>query len=124
MDTQNERGPQKGKASPKMLRNLPTCSLNLRPRKTYTKTRRRNKEDDSEPTSRFQITDRGLVKPGMHADLVIFNEEEVRDTATYEDPHRYPEGIYHVIVNGVPVIRNGKHTNATPGKLLSPLYCY
>jgi N-acyl-D-amino-acid deacylase len=65
------------------------------------------------------IRDRGQIKEGLFADLVIFNAEGVRDNATYERPHQYPTGIEHVIVNGVPVLDRSGMTGARPGR---PLY--
>ena len=70
------------------------------------------------PAQRLGIMDRGLIRPGMIADLVAFNPETVSDTATYTDPHRYPDGIIWVIVDGVPVIEQGEHTGILRGKVL------
>ena len=65
------------------------------------------------------ITDRGLIRPGLLADLVVFNPATVRDNATYEQPHQYPTGIMHVIVNGVPVLDPKGLTGTRPGR---PIY--
>jgi N-acyl-D-amino-acid deacylase len=65
------------------------------------------------------IRDRGQIKEGLFADLVVFNAERVGDNATYERPHQYPTGIEHVIVNGVPVLDRSGLTGARPGR---PLY--
>jgi N-acyl-D-aspartate/D-glutamate deacylase len=62
--------------------------------------------------------DRGRVAEGKFADLTIFDERTVQDRATYTDPHQYSVGIHHVVVNGVPVIRAGALTGATPGRVL------
>jgi len=62
--------------------------------------------------------DRGIIRPGMFADLVVFDPERVRDTATFENPRQYPEGIPYVAVNGVLVKDNGAHTGALPGRVL------
>ena len=70
------------------------------------------------PAQRLGLADRGLVRPGMAADVVAFDPSAVRDVATYEDPRRIAEGFHHVIVNGVPVVDGGKHTGATPGRAL------
>lgn len=70
------------------------------------------------PAQRLGFFDRGLVRPGMAADLVCFDPETVRDTATYEDPRRLPEGIPYVIVNGRPVVDDGRHTGDLPGRAL------
>ncbi len=72
----------------------------------------------SAPANRLGLTDRGLIRPGMIADLVIFNPETIRSKANYENPGEYPEGINYVIINGVPVIENGKHTGIRAGKVL------
>ena len=70
------------------------------------------------PAQRVGLLDRGLLRPGMKADVVIFDAGTVRDLATYEKPHQYAEGITAVIVNGVAVFSNGKMTGARPGTVL------
>lgn len=65
------------------------------------------------------IRDRGLVRDGQHADLVIFNPDTIADTATYERPHQYPTGIDYVVVNGVTVLEPNGLTGARPGR---PIY--
>jgi N-acyl-D-amino-acid deacylase len=72
----------------------------------------------SVPARRFGFSRRGLLKVGHFADIVIFDPDKVIDKATWADPHQYPEGIPHVIVNGRPVIENGEHTGALPGNVL------
>ncbi len=62
--------------------------------------------------------DRGLLRPGMFADLTLFDPERVIDRATYERPFQYPEGIEYVVVNGQLVLERGKHTGARPGVAL------
>lgn len=69
--------------------------------------------------SQMGIRDRGLLRPGMLADIVVFNAETIKDNATYEQPHQYPTGIEHVIVNGVPVLDPKGLTGARPGR---PIY--
>ena len=64
------------------------------------------------------LKDRGLLAPGMAADITIFNPKTVTDKATFEEPMQYPEGIPYVIVNGVVVIDHGHHTGAKPGRVL------
>ena len=64
------------------------------------------------------LTDRGLLKEGLKADITIFNADKVIDKATFENPHQYPEGIEYVIVNGTVVIDKGQHLGAKPGKIL------
>jgi len=68
------------------------------------------------PAETLSIADRGRLRPGFFADIVIFNPEKVADRSTFADPHVYSVGINHVLVNGVPVITDGEHTGATPGR--------
>ncbi len=70
------------------------------------------------PAQKLRWTDRGLVKNGYRADLVVFDPDAVADQATYKAPHQYPVGIHHVIVNGELVIHAGVHTQARPGIVL------
>jgi len=72
----------------------------------------------SQAASRVHFADRGIVRAGMRADLVIFDPATVRDVSTFEDPHHFSEGVTDVIVNGVPVLREGKMTGALPGKTI------
>jgi len=67
---------------------------------------------------RARLVDRGVIKQGMWADLVVFDPASVHDLATYQDPNRYSVGMQHVIVNGVAVIEDGKMTGKLPGKVL------
>jgi N-acyl-D-amino-acid deacylase len=67
---------------------------------------------------RLGFPDRGLLRPGMAADVTCIDPETVRDMATYEDPRRLPEGIPYVIVNGVVVVDDGRHTGALAGRTL------
>ena len=68
------------------------------------------------PARKIQLTDRGVLRPGAHADLVAFDPSTVRDTATFDDPHQYPEGIDTVVVNGVVTVREGRMTGALAGR--------
>jgi N-acyl-D-amino-acid deacylase len=68
--------------------------------------------------TRLAIHDRGLLKPGMYADVVVFDPATVADRATYEQPKQLSVGVRDVWVNGVQVLRDGKHTGATPGRAL------
>ena len=70
------------------------------------------------PASRLGLTQRGRIAPGMWADLAIFDPDTITDTATFESPHSYAAGMPHVVVNGVPVVKDGVFTGATPGKVL------
>src|SRR5438876_9518346 len=70
------------------------------------------------PAQRMRLTDRGALKLGMWADVVVFDPETVRDVATFDDPNQLSQGMQYVLVNGVPVIDEGKMTGALPGKVL------
>jgi N-acyl-D-amino-acid deacylase len=70
------------------------------------------------PAQKLGLRDRGLVKKGNWADLAIFDPNRVADRATYVSPHQYPEGIPHVLVRGVFVVRDGLHTGARPAGVL------
>jgi N-acyl-D-amino-acid deacylase len=71
-----------------------------------------------DPLRRVGIHDRGLIREGYAADLVLFDPETVQDQATYEKPKQYPRGIDTVVVNGVVVISDGEHTGERPGRIL------
>ncbi|MGW8264882.1 MAG: N-acyl-D-amino-acid deacylase family protein [Longimicrobiales bacterium] len=68
------------------------------------------------PARKIQLEDRGVLRPGAYADLVAFDPSTVRDTATFEDPHQYPEGIDLVVVNGVITVREGAMTGELAGR--------
>jgi dihydroorotase/N-acyl-D-amino-acid deacylase len=70
------------------------------------------------PAQRMRLTDRGALKSGMWADVVIFDPATVQDRATFENPNQLSEGMQYVLVNGMPVIEEGKMTGALPGKVL------
>jgi dihydroorotase/N-acyl-D-amino-acid deacylase len=67
---------------------------------------------------KMRLADRGVLKEGMWADVVVFDPNEIRDVATFEKPNQLSVGMRYVLVNGVPVIADGKMTNALPGKVL------
>lgn len=71
---------------------------------------------------RIGCLDRGIVRPGFKADLVVFDPDTLRDTATYENPISYPEGVHFVAVNGVLVVDENQPTGATPGRALREPY--
>ncbi len=71
------------------------------------------------PATRFRLGDRGIIREAFAADLAIFNPDDVAAQSTFEKPSLAPVGIPHVIVNGVPVIRNGSPTPARPGKVVA-----
>jgi N-acyl-D-amino-acid deacylase len=70
------------------------------------------------PAQRLRLADRGVIKEGMWADIVVFDPDKIRDLATYENPNQLAAGMEFVLVNGVPVISDGKMTEALPGKVL------
>ncbi len=67
---------------------------------------------------RLSIQDRGLLQEGLYADIAVFDPATVIDHATYEQPHRLSTGFPYVFVNGVAVVRGGKHTGALPGQIV------
>jgi N-acyl-D-amino-acid deacylase len=67
----------------------------------------------------MRLSDRGVLKAGMWADVVVFDPETIRDLATFDQPNQLSEGMRFVLVNGVPVISEGKASNALPGKVLT-----
>ncbi|HLH17568.1 MAG TPA: D-aminoacylase [Bryobacteraceae bacterium] len=71
------------------------------------------------PAERMRLADRGVLKAGMWADVVIFDPATIRDLATFERPNQLSEGMRFVLVNGVPVIEEGKMTNALPGRVVT-----
>ncbi len=70
------------------------------------------------PSQRFGLLDRGVLRPGMWADVVVFDPDTVIDRATYQDPHQYPEGIEYVLVNGEVTVDEGEYTGALAGRTL------
>jgi dihydroorotase/N-acyl-D-amino-acid deacylase len=70
------------------------------------------------PAQRLRLPDRGVLRPGLKADVVVFDAARVRDTATFEKPHSYAEGVRHVLVNGQVIVEGGKMTTARPGRVL------
>ena len=70
------------------------------------------------PAQRMGLADRGLLKEGMWADLVVFDPDTVIDRATFLEPHRFPDGIIHVLVNGQVVVDNNRQTERLPGRVL------
>ncbi len=69
-------------------------------------------------TRRLSIADRGLLQEGLYADVVVFDPETIADRATFEQPHQLSVGMKHVFVNGAAVVRDGRHTGATPGRIV------
>ena len=72
------------------------------------------------PAHTLRLNDRGRLTPGYWADVVIFDPDTIQDYATFAEPQRFSTGVRDVIVNGVPVLRAGEHTDARPGKVVTP----
>ncbi len=70
------------------------------------------------PAQNLKLRERGMLRPGYHADVVVFDPARVQDFATPQDPHRYATGMQHVFVNGAQVLRDGEHTGALPGRVV------
>jgi dihydroorotase/N-acyl-D-amino-acid deacylase len=68
--------------------------------------------------TRLSIQDRGVLRPGMFADVVVFDPATITDHATYSQPHQLSTGVRHLFVNGVEVVRDGRHTGAKPGRVV------
>jgi N-acyl-D-aspartate/D-glutamate deacylase len=71
------------------------------------------------PAAVFRMRDRGQIRPGALADIVVFDLARVRDRATYSEPHQLAEGMVHVLVNGKLAMDNGRFTNVRSGRVLS-----
>lgn len=76
------------------------------------------RKSTSQAAARTNLSDRGVLRPGMKADIVVFDPERIRDVSTFEDPHHFSEGVIDVIVNGVPVLKDGQMTEKFPGRIL------
>jgi dihydroorotase/N-acyl-D-amino-acid deacylase len=72
----------------------------------------------SRPATRVGLDDRGILRPGMAADITVFDPETVRDVSTFEDPNHYSVGVRYVLVNGRAVVDGGKITAERPGRIL------
>ncbi len=70
------------------------------------------------PAENLKLERRGWLKLGFYADVVVFDPAQIQDHATYDKPHQYATGVVHVLVNGVPVIKEGEHTGAKPGQVV------
>jgi N-acyl-D-amino-acid deacylase len=70
------------------------------------------------PATNLGLVGRGVLRPGAFADVTIFDPRTIADRATFEQPHQFSVGVRHVLVNGVPVLRDGEHTGAKPGRAL------
>jgi N-acyl-D-amino-acid deacylase len=70
------------------------------------------------PAARLRLSDRGVIKTGLWADIVVFNPENITDLSTFDKPNQLADGMQYVLVNGVPVIDHGRMTNALPGKVV------
>ncbi len=70
------------------------------------------------PAARMGLADRGVIREGLWADVVVFDLERIKDEATWENPFLYPSGIDYVLVNGEVVVADGQHTGAKPGRVL------
>jgi N-acyl-D-amino-acid deacylase len=70
------------------------------------------------PATNLKLKNRGILKEGYFADIVVFDPEKITDHATFKNPHQYSTGMKHVFVNGVQVLKNGEHTGKTPGRVV------
>lgn len=70
------------------------------------------------PAQNFKLKERGCLKIGCYADVAVFDPAAIKDHATFDAPHQYASGMRHVVVNGVPVLKDGEHTGAKPGRVV------
>ena len=70
------------------------------------------------PANNLRLERRGMISPGYFADIVAFDPAHIKDLATFQKPHQLAIGMRHVLVNGVPVLKDGEHTNAKPGRVV------
>lgn len=70
------------------------------------------------PATNLKIKKRGALKEGFYADVVLFDADEIKDNATFNEPHQYATGMKHIFVNGVQVLKEGEHTGAFPGRVV------
>ena len=70
------------------------------------------------PAIRLGITDRGVIRPGLHADITVFDPDTIIDHETYQNPHAFPGGVEYVVVDGRIVVEEGAQSDLWPGKVL------
>ena len=70
------------------------------------------------PATNLKLKNRGLLKTGYYADVVVFDAGKIKDNATFAKPHQYATGMIHVFVNGMRVLKDGEHTGAFPGRFV------
>ncbi len=113
-------GPKRGKPHPRMYGTFPrVLGEYAREQKLFSLETAVHKMTGM-PAERLRLRDRGILRPGLAADLTIFDPTTVADEATFGDPHRYPVGIPYVIVNGAVVVDSGTFNAAGTGRVLSP----
>jgi N-acyl-D-amino-acid deacylase len=113
-------GPKHGKPHPRMYGTFPrVLGVYAREQKLFSLETAVHKMTGM-PAARLRLSDRGVVREGHAADLVVFDPATVRDEATFADPHRYPTGIPYVVVNGDVVVDAGRFRAAGGGRVLSP----
>jgi N-acyl-D-aspartate/D-glutamate deacylase len=113
-------GPKHGKPHPRMYGTFPrVLGEYAREQKLFSLETAVHKMTGM-PARRLRMRDRGLLRPGLAADLTVFDPATVKDEATFGDPHRYPAGIPYVIVNGAVVVDGGRFNAAGSGRVLTP----
>jgi N-acyl-D-aspartate/D-glutamate deacylase len=113
-------GPKHGKPHPRMYGTFPrVLGEYAREQKLFSLETAVHKMTGM-PARRLRMSDRGLLQPGLAADITVFDPATVNDEATFGDPHRYPAGIPYVIVNGAVVVDNGRFNAAGTGRVLTP----
>ena len=113
-------GPKHGKPHPRMYGTFPrVLGEYAREQKLFSLETAVHKMTGM-PARRLRMSDRGLLQPGLAADVTVFDPATVSDEATFGDPHRYPAGIPYVIVNGAVVVDDGRFNAAGTGRVLTP----
>lgn len=107
-----------GKPHPRYYGNIPNLLSDYVKKRKIMTLEEAIRKSTSFPAQRLGLTDRGQIKEGMWADIVIFDPDKVAPVGDFGDPHHYPKGISWVLVNGVVTIEEGKHTGALAGKVL------
>ena len=118
-EAQAEDGPlSKSKAHPRAFGTFPRILAEYVREEHTMRLEEAIRKMTSQAASRVGITDRGILRPGMMADIVVFDSAAIRDVATYNEPLHYSEGVKDVFVNGKPVVLDGRITDERPGKAL------
>jgi N-acyl-D-amino-acid deacylase len=113
-------GPHPGKPHPRMYGTFPRVLAEHVRERTLISLETAVHKMTGMCAARLRLPDRGLLRPGLVADLAVFDPARIKDEATYTDPHRYPSGIPYVVINGTLVVDGDRFTAAATGRVLTP----